>query len=441
MFARLAPIAVLIAGILLSAQMPGPPGFPPGVFLGRGALDSGGTAPTTMFTPLITSTSVTSNAATRYLGFAGGNANSIGTSSAQVAAPIAIAGTISSLSVQLSTTVTTGTWTFVLNKNGTDDANFKCSITSGTTCTYSATTVTVAAGDLVVWALEPTSTPTAQTLFQVSATLTATTGISAIFAGTQAGTQPSTTVPNYAYFGGAGAAWLSTELLAENVIPTSGTIDNLFVAINATPSPGTYAITVNHNTSATSLTCTISSTSPCSDTNGAHAFTVAAGDTISVQVAPSSTPASRFITVSARWTPTINGEALLFGTTSTFPSTNVTRYLNLNGTASSSGTEANFNTVAGSAFTVKKLYVQIAPQPGAAATRTITLRANTANAGSPGALSCTIGVGVGVTGTCNDTTNSYLTSAADLLDVQTTITGTDAALTQFTVGAVAFITP
>jgi hypothetical protein len=51
MFARLAPIAALLAGILLSAQMPGPAGFPPGVFLNRGALDAAASAGCTVTCP------------------------------------------------------------------------------------------------------------------------------------------------------------------------------------------------------------------------------------------------------------------------------------------------------------------------------------------------------------------------------------------------------
>ncbi len=396
---------------------------------------------TAMDTPLITSAASPSNSATRYVGFAGGNAAGVTGTVANISAPIAIAGTISSLSVSLATTVTTGTWVVVLNKNGSDDASFKCSITSGTTCTYSATTVTVAAGDLLAWAVEPATTPTAQGFIQIAATLTATTGISALFAATTTGS-PSTTVPNYTSFGGTGTSWQTAELLAENVVPTGGTIDNLFVATNGTPGTGTYTIAVNHNGSATSLTCTISSASPCSDTNGAHAFTVAAADTISVVETPSTAPTSRSLTVSARWTPTINGESLLFATLpGTLPALAATRFFNLNGAAIPTATEASFNTIAGSIFTVKKLFEQQQPQPGAGVTRTVTLRAGAASVGSPGNVSCTVAAGVGVTGTCSDTTNSYTTASTDLLDLQTSVSTNNTALTQFTVGAVAYVAP
>jgi hypothetical protein len=398
-----------------------------------------------MYTPLIAMAPGPSTASTqRYLGFSSGNSSaSSATSAGFVAAPFAVAGTISNLAVSFPTTMSgSGTYTVGVVQNGSINGSFQCVMGTGVqTCTYSSTTISVSAGDTIAFSILPASTPTAQGFLQISATFAAASGQSLLFANTQPGATVSASVNNYAYFGGSNSVLQTSEGPAESVIATGGTIDDLYVATNATTGSGSYAITINHNGSATSLTCTINSASPCNDTTAGHAFTVAAGDTISVGFVPSSSPTARYLTVSVRWTPTINGEALLFATANTLPNTANTRYLNLAGTGASSGTEASFNNLAGSIFTVKKLNVLQQPQPGSGVTRTVTLRANAGAVGSPGNISCTVSAGTGATGTCSDTTNSYTTAASDLLDWQTSVSGTNTALTQFAIGAVAYQAP
>lgn len=73
------------------------------------------------------------------------------------------------------------------------------------------------------------------------------------------------------------------------VVPAGGTIKNLYVAVNggvhsqAVP----VSFTVYKGSTATSLTCTVSSgfVNRCSDTVGSHAFGISAGDTLTLRMA------------------------------------------------------------------------------------------------------------------------------------------------------------
>ena len=342
---------------------------------------------------------------------------------------------------------TGGAGTYNVNNSQTVVSEAMTSVNQS--CTDPTNTVHVNAGQRFEFLLTPTGTPTAQAgVVQISAQfLSDNGGESLLFAGTSA-TGPANNAANYMTFGGTLGTWNATETIAESVVSAPGVIDNMYVAVSASITSGSYVITlykngVNQNSGGPSVTITsASNTGNDLFVNTGHSISVVAGDVISVASNPSSTPTARPTKVGVRFTPTTNGNSLLFVNASvTPPSTTVgNRFINLNGVENGTNvTEANsYNIAPLTSFTIKNLYVYQQPQPGSGVTRSVTLRKGNASQ----ALTCSVAAGTGATGTCNDTSNSYSTTQGDLLNILTTaVTGTNTALTQFAVGATAYIAP
>ena len=358
--------------------------------------------------------------------------NWTGTStSRQTAMPVA--GTFSTLRANF-TTIATGSWTLALDKNGSASL-LSCTLSSGTLCQDNTDSVHVNAGDLVRWRITPTSTPTAQTNTPISVEFQADAATDGFIANPYQGANPSLTVFNYAGFV-TGQTPSATEGNVSSVVPTAGTIDHLYCSIGVAPGTGkTWTITIMHNGVETSLqaTVTAAATSCTPDLTAGHAFTVAAGDTISVEFCPgteavpgtcvATTNATANIAVSARWTPTTTGEAPFFYVASAFPTGNVNEFGDMTGTGGLSGSETGHQALVTAASTIKKLYFLQSTAPGAGASRAVTLRANAATPGTrPNCNTSGAGSGSGIT-FCQDTTNAYSASAGDLLDWMATGTG------------------
>ena len=97
---------------------------------------------------------------------------------------------------------------------------------------------------------------------------------------------PTDVTDGYIGFGGQPDA-LAADWMAAGALPRAGTISDLYVSVDHFAS-GTLSVTLFHDGSATSMSCTLTGSSSattalsCSTTG---LITVAAGDTISLQVA------------------------------------------------------------------------------------------------------------------------------------------------------------
>jgi hypothetical protein len=113
-----------------------------------------------------------------------------------------------------------------------------------------------------------------------------------------------------------------------------------------------------------------------------------------------------------------------------------TGYYNLYGTGGTSSpiaTESNaYNIAPGTSFTIKNLTVTTSSTQGGTS-RVIKARVNGGAAGTPSQISCTM---TSSQSTCSDSSNTYSTTANDLLDWQIVSTGSVTAETWAKVGFV-----
>lgn len=356
--------------------------------------------------------------------------------------PIAIPGTVSKLSVRMPAGIGTGTYTVFVNKGSAGSGTaantaLTCApVGSPAVCSDSTHSFSVVAGDVLSIEFVPATTPTANTVIQWSAIFTSTNNGESFIVSPYSSLASASAV-NYQGF----AASLNpnaTENIVSSVVATGGTIDHLYV--NASTSPGaakSYAVALCKNGTCTSSpNCSITGAGgaaslSCNDLVTAG-LAVVAGDTISVQITPTGTPTTSGIQAGFRWVPTTAGEALAFNSNAG-TSGNVNQFLNFNGNGPGA-TETNFYTYAPStSFTVKKLQVVQSTAPGGTATHTITMRANAASVGTPGSLACTM---TSALTSCSDSTNSYSTSAADLLALLSSAANSPAAMTYLKIGTV-----
>ena len=354
--------------------------------------------------------------------------------------PVAVSGTISKLYVELTpapgTPASGKSWTYTLFKNGSATA-LTCTVSDdGTSSNDTSNSVSVTAGDLLSWEQVPAGTPTAWTQLTIGALFTSTTTReSNITLGS--GSSLTTGSTTYSSIQAAGGAYTATQANAATMISPPGVIDSLRVSLSGTPGgSATYAFTLYKNGSATSLTCTVASgATTASDTDAGHAVTVAAGDNVSIEIVPASTPTARALNASLRFTATTNGESMVAG--SGVPSSSTNRYfapMSSMGTGLSSDTIGNKNKAA-VAYVVKNLYTAFDVAPGAAKSRNVRAWKNT----GAGTVVATVTGAVDTTG--NNTGNTDSFAVGDYFGFVTDSTSGSAALTWWRWGATAYITP
>jgi hypothetical protein len=414
---------------------------------------SGG-GPTNMSTPIFITSSVPSTTSATYANF-----GSPGTWSALVNRQAAwpIAGTISNLNIVSLTTVASNYYTFTLNVAGSDTA-LVCSVGTGggtnlgttTTCSDSSHTISIAQGALVtIESSVPggTATAIAANGIKIAALFTSTNGQqSPIPLGTNA---PSTTAINYL---GPASSWQTTDAVASFVVPTAGTINNLFVQMASTAGAGhLWNFTVFQNGVATSIVagdathCGGASSTQCSDTT--HSITVAALDTISIQSCPSNTatcpagsaPSASNMSLMLNFTPTTANQAILPSMTTSGPPVSVSNnFTAVTGNYISGSTENVLQITApvlATHMTLGGLTVAQCPGPdtsGSGVTRTVTLR-DAASSKTPTATVAASTTACPTLSTIQDNTHTYQATSSSLLDLLTTLnTVTNAStLTEF----------
>jgi hypothetical protein len=451
--------ALALFPALTSAQSVSLPGFSPGVFQSRAAIDANIppapiTIPIFSYNPSNTTTPSTTVASYGPLHEGDFSSTVSSTINYRVyGVPMPIAGTFSNLTVSIPA-LTTNTWSIALNQNSNNSTALTCSATGpATTCT-SAATVTVAAGDIVGFTFcpgtfianvcTPGSAPTAMSGLQVSMTFTSTNNNETFIDWAGVG-NASNSVANYgAPTGTFGTT--ATESAAETVIPTAGVIDHLYAAPFSSPGSGTYAVTVFQNGSATAITCTITALADCTP-DLAHSITVAAGDTISFQTNPSTSPTATSIHASVRFTPTVSGQGILLATATAGLTTNATTVFAPAGTITAGLTEASHLALAPSisgGFTIKNLYYCMSTDPGSGKSRTITLRNGTGSGQSNTAVTGVLTGATSQTVNCGGSAQPGFSGSASLssiatgtfLNWQSSESGTPAAMTFFRLGAV-----
>lgn len=355
-----------------------------------------------------------------------------------VEVPMPIAGTFSNLYSRLPVPGASNSWETRLMLDGA---------ASALTCTQSGTAtdatpdtsnpVSATAGQKVALRTTPTvggsaidlTTP----LADIGLLFTATTpGESAIFGSGSV----SNSATNYLPFGQSRTGG-ATENLASVVIPTAGVLDKLYVELSGAPGTAAsgkqYAFSVYINGAAVSpaITCTILDTATgASDLT--HSVTVAAGDTLSLESIPTSTPTARATKFSMRWVPTISGESLMLSMGVAALSSSAARWIDVNGSALNTDTEALFQNIAPYPFEAKKLKVKFNTAPGGSASRAYVLRKNEAD------QSLTATVSTSAT-TAEDITNTVSVAAGDRIGWKTTPSTAPAAAGSYRISAVAYI--
>ena len=222
-------------------------------------------------------------------------------------------------------------------------------------------------------------------------------------------------------FPGSHGAGGTTAVAAQKVMPSAGTIQNLYIDCSgASIGSGSITWTVLKNGIAQSLTVTINAGSMTgSDTNAGHNVSYAAGDTITIKQQPNSTPSTTPNNVSyyieeVAAGPTLAGATsttLTYGTNATKSWPTITGFANNGGTTglNSLGATGSQGSIVPCAGTISNLYWIMGAAPGASKSVQMILYVN----GSPSLLTATVS-GASAT-TANDTTDSISVNAGDLI--------------------------
>lgn len=393
-----------------------------------------------MSSPILISAAPASNTSTsaaRLLPLVNGSAASgYVSSNINARTPVAASGTITTFYARVETAPGVGTsWTFTVQKNGAD-TTMSCVIAdSATNCADSGHTIAVTEGsdDLGV-KVTPASTPTTSAM-QFGMGFTSTTDNEAnIFT-----VHGSLTTANLFLPPGGYAGSTTTQENAKGILPTDGSVSAFYVRLSVAPGVGTSrTYTLQKGGSNTSLACTISDTATtCSDTNGAHAVALVAGDNIEISETQSGSVAAASAQIGMKWVATTNGESPVFATSNGTIVNSATRYIHANGLAAGTATtDAAAYNVAPIAFTLRAMRIEASVAPGAVGkTRTWNLRVN-GGASSP-LLTANI---TNAQTTNNDAVNQVPVVAGDVIDLETTVANTPATGSN-RVGMVAYVTP
>jgi hypothetical protein len=354
-----------------------------------------------------------SKTATEYNTLSGGRdwTNSYNSAKQLVSTP----GTFSDFAVELSAAPGNGGSYTITLLNVTQSTSLAVTITDPATTNANAGTLSVAAGDVIQLRStysSPSATPTARW--------------SAIFEGAYAkeslilgGGQCMKTSTQYLPIAlGTNATSNEAESNVYQVIPTSGTIKNLFVILSTDPGDvgvDAYRFTLlkypTDDGAATSLTVTITANDTVgSDTE--HEISLVAGDYVCMMVEPLESPsATPYFWSGFTFIADTNGESLILGQSSDTPTVGSTEYNYLTSTNWGLGWSASENYQGGqSGITLKKLYAMLSGT--SAQDYLLTVRATSNGGDTPVAATVTAG---NTTGNSGD--NTYAIGDYDDLSI------------------------
>ena len=338
--------------------------------------------------------------------------------------PIGAAGTFLSLKVWLSAVPDNGagsdTYDFTLRVNSAGTA-LTCQTAERVINCQVTANVAVAANDLVCVEVVPANTPavvSVQWVLTFSPTVDgeniygAGTGSNAL---TASGTRfliPQTFC----------LTTVATEAGTEFMMPTGGTVDDLYVVLDAAPDNGAgvdrYGFTIrlcNPNCADTLLTLNIDDL----DTTGSNSTGInfKAGDRLGLEVTPSNTPAA----VGAQWGFVIrpaDPEDFILGASPNNNLSTTTEYTSIQGRDAWTTTESDVDG-RGETMLLKSMYVRLNGAPGAGTSYTLTARSNAKN--TP------LAVSILDTQTQVNNTALHWIDSGNELSIRSTVTGTPTA--------------
>lgn len=330
------------------------------------------------------------------------------------------AETINELRVTVATAPGVGkSYAVTLMVNGVASA-LTCTISGTATSAQDLThSVSISALDSISMRFVPTGTPTAPgtsfwnfkqeaaNLFGMAGSLT---------------TMPSAAGTNYLPPFGRSVGSASTHAVGSFVMPTSGVFKNLVFWSNTAPAGVTsWALTFMKNNVAQTLTTTMSgANTTSSDTS--NTVTVAAGDTVSVRIVTTGSPAAASGSWGLSFDPDTDGESFTgYASASAMsPSTSATGYQAL--TESGDAWNATESTVYTriAATVIKALYAVLSVAPGAAKSYALTVRKEVAT------TAATVTVTGAATTTGNITGQRIAVNNDDRLTVSSVPSGTPA---------------
>lgn len=320
-------------------------------------------------------------------------------------------GTFSNLRVRVgSAPGTNKSFAFTVLKNGVATA-LTCTISgSNTTASDLTHSFTVAAGDLLYIKIVPTGTPTSS-LPYVSLLFTNSDGLSPLLSSVYGANFNATTQRYHPLMcdnsGGAANVTISSV-----VIPTNGTISNLFVNLSTAPGAGKYwDFKVYKNGSSTAITTRISDTAKVGN-DTTHSISVSAGDIVCVSSIPNSTPSGSTGAFGLTFKPDTDGESIhtMTDAGAYSPQANTFYLAAEGGKWTQKTTEIQFCAITKD-LVLKKLYTKVYAAPGAGNSETFTARKN----GADQSLTCQI---ADAATSANDTVNTVSYSEGDDLQIK-----------------------
>jgi len=273
-----------------------------------------------------------------------------------------------------------------LRKNAVNTA-LTCTITSAaTTCSDTANSVSVVAGDRLIWAINQSAGGTWISI-SVVADFTPTTANETFLTSYLTGI--STSLQTYGSLAPATAANSSIGFDTAGrmvLFPEAGVLDKLVASSTAPGAGKTWDFTLKQNAATTSVTCQVNGDTPNYCTDSTNALTIATNDFVSIASVPTGTPAAASAGVGVRFVPTIAGNFGLYYTSfNSADSSTLNQYLPINGYMIPNAKEASTTQVVNN-MTITEMSVKLTIAPGGVTARTFTIRQNFATTSA----ACTI---------------------------------------------------
>lgn len=334
---------------------------------------------------------------TEYAGFIGSQENGWNSTNTRNLQKVSTDGNLTNLRVVLTAAPGAGTsHTLTLFLNG-GATTLGCTIADTATSCQDTDSVAVTGGDDISMRSTHSTTPAVSDAWWSVEFQSTTDNESLLGGNTASATSTSKMTPLYGTTDGE-----ATSTDVEMVVPTSGTLKNLYCDPDDDPGVGnTHICTVLVDGSASLLTCTvIAGSTNCSNT--LTSVSVSAGQTIVLNDVSTASDAHE-VDAGVTFVSDTAGQHLIGFSSDAAPSNTATNYTFLAaGDAAYSATETDFRTLGQvgslSGLVLDALYVELETAPGAGNSYAITVYQN----GSPTGLSCTVSE---TDVACNNSTN------------------------------------
>jgi len=291
---------------------------------------------------------------------------------------ITAAGTLKNFKVKLGTAPGAGdTWTFTVRKNEADQALVVAIADANTEGSDEVNTVSVVPGDTICVSAVETNAPE-NTTVAFSLEFDSTTADETLWGGGSFYGSLSTT--NTEYTGPFRCDKTTNEVDTYFVAPMSGTLKNLYVALDNAPGVGkSRAFTVRQNAGDTSVTCTISDTNKTGN-DTVHTLNVTAGERINFKMVPAGTPVASKVRVGCTFVPSTSGQFAIGWVGGDTPHAFAIEYVCPTGGKIFGGGETGRQQRCDACTTVA-MYAWLGTAPGAGNSWVLTLRDDEADTG------------------------------------------------------------